>query len=166
MTENFQRIIRDLDRLNCERSAPEDFIHNAAKIADSNTFTEEEQMNFYMYITCQNTTKFEYTAKKNVVCLGDMPIEELERINAELAIHNVDIRQNGNETLMLVKNMEKLVLLDKAGNKYGKPVASASSEIQKSSPGNFVEKSNGRIEKKLPQGVSGSSQEDEKKSEG
>ena len=92
-----------------------------------------------------------------------MDIKELEKINAKLAIHNVDVRQNGNETLMLVKNLENLVLIDKTKNNYGEPVAHPPRQIQEGPPRNFVEESNERFEKFVQKGVSGPDQEDEKK---
>ena len=164
ITDNFKRIIKDLDRLNQARAAPEDFIHNVAKIADGNTFTDEEQMNFYLYVTSQDTTKFEYTPLTDVITLGDMPIEELEKINAELAIHNVDVRQNGpSETLLLVKNLENLVLIDKKENKYAEQVAPAYCTIPKKPCRNFAKKSDAGSEKNVQKGFSCPGQEDEKK---
>ena len=165
ITDNFKRIIKDLDRLNQDRAAPEDFIHNVAKIADTNAFTDEEHMNFYRYITSQDNSKFEYKPRKDVITLGDLPMEELEKINAGLTIHNVDVRQNGNETLMLVKNMENLVLIDKKEKKYAESVAPAFGQIPKKPSRDFAKKSNVRKQKivfsKVFQGFP--SQEDEKK---
>ncbi len=167
VTDNYQRIIKELDRLNQDRTAPEDFIHNVAKIADANDFTDEEQMNFYLYVTSQDTRKFEYTHLKDVVTLGDMPIDELEKINEGLTIHNVDVRQNGpKETLMLVKNMEKLVLIDKKENKYTEQMATAYCTIQKKSARKFAKKSDAGIEKNVQKGFSCPGQEDEKKESG
>ncbi len=117
MTPRFQEFLKRLQRLNTRRSAPSDFIYNLAEISNELQFSDLEWVNFYQYVTLQNKDDFRWVKEGEIQTLGDLPIEELEQLNKELTQDNVDFRQNGFETNMLIKNMENLEVIKTNGKK-------------------------------------------------
>ena len=125
MTPNFEKFIKRLEKLNQRRSAPSDFVYNVAEVAENMEFTQEEWTNFYIYITLQNKDDFEWTPAGTVTTLGDLADDELNELNNQLVQPGCDVRKNGIETLVMVKNMENLVH-NKINGKY---VAKASLRV-------------------------------------
>ncbi len=125
MTPKFKQFIKTLENLNKKRSAPGDFIYNLASIANDLDFSHVEWTNFYIYVTLQNKDEFVWQPAGSVKTLGDLPIEELEQLNMELVQPGVDIRQNGFETTLMIKNMENLVI----NTTNGKFVAKTSNRL-------------------------------------
>ncbi len=117
MTPRFQEFLKRLQRLNKRRSEPSDFIYNLAEISNELQFSDNEWVNFYQYVTLQNKDDFKWVKEGEIKTLGDLPIEELEQLNKELTQDNVDFRQNGFETNMLIKNMENLEVIKTNGKK-------------------------------------------------
>ncbi len=117
MTPRFQEFLKRLQRLNKRRSEPSDFIYNLAEISNELQFSDNEWVNFYQYVTLQNKDDFRWVKEGEIQTLGDLPIEELEQLNKELTQDNVDFRQNGFETNMLIKNMENLEVIKTNGKK-------------------------------------------------
>ena len=135
---------KKLEKLNTKRSAPSDFIYNLAEISRELQFSNVEWTNFYQYVTLQNKDEFKWVAEGEITTLGDMPIEELEKLNTELTQDHVDFRQNGFETKMLIKNMENLQVIKTNGKKF---VARTLVKNASQKPENVSETSNGcRVE--------------------
>ncbi len=140
MTPKFREFMKKLEKLNTKRSAPSDFIYNLAEISRELQFSNVEWTNFYQYVTLQNKDEFKWVAEGEITTLGDMPIEELEKLNSELTQDHVDFRQNGFETTMLIKNMENLEVIKTNGKKF---VARAPVKNASKKPENVSETSNG-----------------------
>ena len=117
MTPNFEKFINRLTRMNKQRPSPGDFIYNLAEIAADLKFTQEEWTNFYIYVTLQDKDEFEWKPAGTVETLGDIADEELIALNEELVQPGCDVRKNGIETTVMVKNMENLVL-NKTNGKF------------------------------------------------
>ena len=158
---NFDRVIKKLVRLGRDRPDPEDHLYNVTQCLEGIELSEEEECNFYRYITCQNTEDFEYLPRSEIVTLGDLGDEELERIQKSIGFgenEDVECFQNGMETTMIVKNVTNTNIKDN-----GKKFLDGPRRIVQSSPqgGKFESCPPGSLED-IQEISSRSSSEDEK----
>ena len=125
--DNFEKIIKKLEKLGNDRPNPEDTLHNIARATEGAELSDEEWVNFYRYITTQNREEFEYVARDTIVTLGDLGDEELEKIQKKIAFgegREVEWYQNGNETTLIVKNITNNNNKEKNGKSLVRPCES------------------------------------------
>ena len=138
---NFEKVIKVFNRLSKERPDPEDHLFNIKECCENATMNDEEWMNFYTYITDQNTDEFVYRKITDVETLGDLGEEELTRIAKTLEYSDefvVESHTNGDEINIFVKRSP----ITSKNNHHAKPLDGASEEISSLPQRNFPERSN------------------------
>jgi hypothetical protein len=118
--ENFDKAIKKLTQLGTTRPDPEDHIYNIIRATENTEMGDEEWCNFYMYITCQHKEEFKYLPRSEMITLGDLGDEELNRIQEEIGVgkhSTIECVQNGFETHMRVSNVIPITIKENNGKK-------------------------------------------------
>ena len=161
---NFEKVIKVFNKLSKERPDPEDHLFNIKECCQDASMNDEEWMNFYTYITDQNTDEFEYRKITDVETLGDLGEEELTRIAKTLEYSDefvVESHTNGDEINILVKRSP----ITSKNNHHAKPLDGAFEKLSSLPQRNFPERINESGKQDLCQGGSVSPGCEEKEAE-
>ena len=161
---NFEKVIKLFNNLSKERPDPEDHLFNIKECCQNATMNDEEWMNFYTYITDQNTDEFEYRKITDVETLGDLGEEELTRIAKTLEYSDefvVESHTNGDEINIFVKRSS----ITSKNNKHAKPMDGPLEKISSSPQGNIPQRRNESSQQDVFQGGSVSTDFEEKEAE-
>ena len=119
--KGFNKVVRRLQKLENNRPDPSDHLINIVEATRGIKLTDEEEANFYNYITCQDKDDFEYLPRSEIVTLEDLGEDEIKKIHDEL-YSDYDMK--------CVKNGMDIILTTNKKDKNGESLVGACKEVQ------------------------------------